>query len=86
MEDYDENKEPAYLKYWNVNNLYGRSMSQNLAVNDFKCVEDISEFNQDFIKSYNDEKRMKNVFLKMMFNMLKIYKTFIVIYHFCLKE
>ena len=25
-----------------------------MPVNDFKWVEDISEFNEDFIKSYND--------------------------------
>ena len=31
-------------------------MSQKLPVNDFKWVEDISEFNVDFIKSYNDGK------------------------------
>ena len=29
-------------------------MSQKLPVNDFKWVEDISEFNEDFIKSYSD--------------------------------
>ena len=29
-------------------------MSQNLAVNDFKWVKEISGFNEDFIKSYND--------------------------------
>ena len=23
MNDYDENKESSYLKYWNVNNLHG---------------------------------------------------------------
>ena len=28
-------------------------MSQKLPVNDFKWVEDISEFNEDLIKSYN---------------------------------
>ena len=22
IKDYDKNKEPSYLKYWNVNNLY----------------------------------------------------------------
>ena len=30
-------------------------MSQKLPVNDFKWVKDISEFNEDFIKRYNDE-------------------------------
>ena len=43
------------LKFWDVNNLYGWAMSQTLPVNDLKWVEDTSEFNGDFIKSYNDE-------------------------------
>ena len=30
-------------------------MSQNLLINDFKWVEYISKFNEDFIKSYNDD-------------------------------
>ena len=30
-------------------------MSQKLSVNNLKWVEDISELNEDFIKSYNDE-------------------------------
>ena len=30
-------------------------MSQKLSVNEFQWVEDISEFNEDFIKSYNDQ-------------------------------
>ena len=30
-------------------------MSQKLPVNDFKCVEDISEFDKSFIKNYNTE-------------------------------
>ena len=38
-----------------VINLYGWELSQELPVNDFKWVEDISEFNQGFIKSYADE-------------------------------
>ena len=43
------------LKYWHVNNLYGWAVSQNLPVKTFKWVEDISEFDESFIKSYNEE-------------------------------
>ena len=55
MKDYDKNEESFYLKYKEVNNLYGWEVSQKLPVNDFKWIEDISEFNEDFVKSFNDE-------------------------------
>ena len=55
MKDYDKNKESSYLKYWDVNNLYGLAMSQKLPVNNFKWIEDNSQFNKDFIKNYNQE-------------------------------
>ena len=31
------------------------AMSQKLLLNNIKWVDDISKFNEDFIKSYNDE-------------------------------
>ena len=40
MKDYDKNKELSYLKYWDVNNLYSRAMSQKLPVNNFELIED----------------------------------------------
>ena len=46
MKGYDKNKESSYLKYWD--------MSQKLPVNDFKWVENTSQFKEDFIKSYNE--------------------------------
>ena len=55
MKDYNKNKELSYLKYQDVNNFYGWVMSQKLPVNDFKRVEDISEFDETFIKKYNEE-------------------------------
>ena len=85
MKDYDKNKKSSYLKYWDVNNLYGWEMSQKLLVNDFKWVEDIPEINRDFIKAIMI-KVTKDVFLKLMFNIPKLYITFTTIYPFCLKQ
>ena len=39
-------------------------MSQKLLVNNFKWVEETSQFNEDFIKSYNDDSNEK-IFLKV---------------------
>ena len=55
MKDYDKNKESSNLRYWDANNLYGWVMSQKLSVNKFEWIEDISQFNEDFIKNYNKE-------------------------------
>ena len=70
-----------YIKYWDVNNLYGWAMSQKLPVNGFKQVEETSQFNEDFIKSYN-KNMIKGIFLKLIFNILKKCMNFIMIYHF----
>ena len=35
MKNYDKNKESPYLKFWDVNNLYGSVMSQKLSVDIF---------------------------------------------------
>ena len=55
IKNYSENKESLYLKYWNVNHLCGWAMSQKLPANNFKWIEDTSQFNEDFIKHYNEE-------------------------------
>ena len=55
MKDYDKNKESPYIQYWNVNNLYGWKMPQKLPVNNFDWIKDASQFNENFIKSYNEE-------------------------------
>ena len=46
-------KESSYLKYWDINNLYGWAMSLKLPLGNFKWVEEIYQFNNDFIKNYN---------------------------------
>ena len=63
-------KELPYIQYWDVNNLYGWGMSQKLPVNNFECVKDTSEFNKDFIKSYNEESD-EGYFLEVDFQYLE---------------
>ena len=81
MKDYDKNKEFSFLQYWDLNTLYGWAMSQKLLVNNFEGIKDTSQFNKDFIKGY-----LKDIFLKLMFNMLQNYMNFIMNYHFYLNE
>ena len=40
---------------WDVNNLYGRAISQKLPVNTFEWIKDTFQFNEDFIENYNEE-------------------------------
>ena len=60
-------------------------MSQKLPVINFELLENTSKFNEDFMKN-NNEERAEGYFLKLMFNILKNYLNFIIIYHFYLKE
>ena len=69
MKEYDKNKESSCLKYWDVNNLYGLPLSQKLPVNDFKWVGNISEFDEIFTKSYNEEND-KGYFLELVIQCL----------------
>ena len=53
MKNYDKNIESSYLVYLDVNNLYGWVMPQKLPVDSFKWVENLSQFNESFIKGYD---------------------------------
>ena len=64
IKDVDKNKESSYITYWDLNKFCGWAMSQKLLVNNFKWIEDTSKFNDNFIKSYNEESD-RGYFLKI---------------------
>ena len=55
MKNYNKNKESSYIQYLGANNLYGWAMSQKLPVNGFKRIEDVTEIDEKFTKSYDDD-------------------------------
>ena len=55
MKEYDQNKESSYLQYWDLNNIHGLAMLQKLPVNNFEWIKNTSQFNEDFMKNYNEE-------------------------------
>ena len=50
--------------YLDANNLHGWGMSENLPVDGFKWVKDLSQFNEDFTKKY-DKNSNKGYFLEV---------------------
>ena len=60
-------KVSSYLQYWDLNNLYGWTTSQNVpACVWLKWVENKSQFNKDFIENYNEDSD-KGYFLNVNF-------------------
>ena len=55
IRNYDKNKESSYLKHWEVNDLYGWEMSQRFPVNSFEWIKNTFQFNEDFIKTCNEQ-------------------------------
>ena len=88
MKNYDKKKESLYLKYWDVNHLYWWAMPQKLPVNKFEWIKETSQFNEWFIKNYDEDgkKVMKDILLKLMFNTQKNYMKFIRTYHLYKKK
>ena len=64
MKNYDKNNESSYIEYLDANNLYGWAMSQKLPINGFKWVENLFQFNESFIKHY-DENSNTGYFLEV---------------------
>ena len=53
MNNYDKNIKSSYLMYLDANNLFGWAMSKKLPLHGFKWENDLSRFNENFIKTYN---------------------------------
>ena len=64
MNNYVKSIESSYLAYLDANNLYGYPMCEKLPANGLKWVEDLSQFNEDFIKNY-DENSNKGYFVEV---------------------
>ena len=85
MKNYDKNFKSSYLTYLDTNNLYEWAMSQKLPVNGFKWVNNISRFNEDFMKNYNGNSDAR-YFLEVDVEYPKNYVVLIKTYHFYHRE
>ena len=63
MKNYNKSIEISYLTYLGANNLYGWAISQKLPVDGFEWVEELSQFQEDFIKN-DDENSDKGYILE----------------------
>ena len=54
MKNYDRNIKSSFIKYLDANNIYGFPMCKKLPVSDFKWVDDLSIFTEEFIKYYDE--------------------------------
>ena len=76
MKNYNKDIISSYLLYLDVNNLYGWAMSQKLPVNDFEWVKNLSQFNESFIKNYDENSdigyflEVDIEYLEKLFNLL----------------
>ena len=55
MKNYDKNIESSFLMYLDVNSLCGWAMSQKLHVDGLKWIKKLFEFNEEFIKNYDED-------------------------------
>ena len=83
MKNYDKSTESSYLMHLDANNLYGWAMSQKFPVNGSKWKNDVSRFNERFIKNYIENSDI-GYFLEVQYQ--KNFLVLIRIYHFYQKE
>ena len=54
MKNCGKSIDSSYIEYLDANNLYGWAKSQKIPINGFKWVENLSQFNESFIKHYDE--------------------------------
>ena len=62
---FDKNKKSSYIKYWDVNNLYGQKMLQKLPVNNFEIIKYTPQFNEDYSEE-SDEGYFVEVYVQYL--------------------
>ena len=63
LPDYDATKDPFYLIQLDCNNLYGKSMSEQLPSGNFKWIE--NKVDEAFIMSYESENNKKGYVIEV---------------------
>ena len=85
MKNYVKSIESSFIKYLDANNLYGWTISQKLPVDGFKWMKILSQFNESFIRNYDENSDIR-YFFEVDINYPENYLIFIKIYVFYLKE
>ena len=65
MKDHDKNKETLCFKYYTIYNSHVWTMCQMFPLSGFKWVQEISQFNEDLIKSNNENSSDTEYFLEV---------------------
>ena len=55
IKKYNKSIESSYIAFLQANSFHGWAMSQKLPVNSFEWVNNLSKFNEDFIKKYDED-------------------------------
>ena len=55
IKNYNKSIKSSYITFLHANNLYWLTMSQKLPANSFEWVNNLSKFNEDFIKKYDED-------------------------------
>ena len=75
VNDYDHKKPSAFISCLDINNLYGRALTEYLPYNEFEWLKNVDEFDVMPIT------KKKDIFLKLILNILMNYMNYTMIIH-----